>query len=54
VKDPVSKNEIQGWGDGSAVKITDCSSEGPEFKFQQPHDGSQPSAMRSDALFWCA
>ena len=25
-----------GWGDGSAVKSTDCSSEGPEFKFQQP------------------
>jgi len=20
---------------------------------QQPHGGSQPSVMRSDALFWC-
>jgi hypothetical protein len=35
----------------SVVKSTDCSSEGPEFKFQQPHGGSQPSEMRSDALF---
>jgi hypothetical protein len=39
--------------DGSAVKSTDCSSEGPEFKSQQPHGSSQPSVMRSDALFWC-
>jgi hypothetical protein len=29
-----------------------CSSEGPEFKSQQPHDGSQPSVRRSDSLFW--
>jgi hypothetical protein len=41
------------WRDGSAVKSTDCSSEGPEFKSQQPHGGSQPSVMRSDTLFWC-
>jgi hypothetical protein len=40
-----------GWRDGSEVKSTDCSSEGPEFKFQQPHGGSQPLVMRSDALF---
>jgi hypothetical protein len=33
----------QGWRDGSAVKSTDCSSRGPEFKSQQPHGGSQPS-----------
>jgi hypothetical protein len=44
---------IGGWRDGSAVKSTDCSSEGPEFKSQQPHGGSRPSIMRSDALFWC-
>jgi hypothetical protein len=25
----------------------------PEFSSQQPHDGSQPSVMGSDALFWC-
>jgi hypothetical protein len=25
------------------VKSTNCSSEGPEFKFQQPHGGLQPS-----------
>jgi hypothetical protein len=42
-----------GGGDGSAVKSTDCSSEGPEFKSQQPHSGSQPSIMGSNALFWC-
>jgi hypothetical protein len=28
------------------VKSIDCSSEGPEFKFQQPHGGSQPCVMR--------
>jgi hypothetical protein len=44
--------EIQpGWRDGSVVKNTDCSSEGPEFKSQQPHSGSQPSVMKSNALF---
>ena len=37
--------------DGSVVKSNDCSSRGPEFNFQQPHGGSQPSVMRSDALF---
>jgi hypothetical protein len=46
------KNEFMGWRDGSVVKSTDCSSEGPEFKSQQPHGGSQPSVTRSDALFW--
>jgi hypothetical protein len=31
--------ELKGWGwrDGSAVKSTDCSSGGPEFKSQHPH-----------------
>jgi hypothetical protein len=38
--------------DGSAVKNANCFSEGREFKSQQLHDGSQPSVMRSDALFW--
>jgi hypothetical protein len=41
-----------GWRGGSAVKSTNCSSKGPEFKSQQPHGGSQPSVTRSDALFW--
>ena len=36
-----------GWRDGSVVKSTDCSSRGPEFNFQQPHGGSQPSVMGS-------
>jgi hypothetical protein len=47
------KTRWLGWRDGSAGKSTDCSSEGPEFKSQQPHGGSQPSVMRSDVLFWC-
>jgi hypothetical protein len=34
------------------VKSTDCSSRGPEFSSQQPHGGSEPSVMESDALFW--
>jgi hypothetical protein len=38
-----------GWRDGSAVKSTDYSSRGPEFNSQQPHGGSQPSVVRSDA-----
>jgi hypothetical protein len=32
------------------VKSTDCSSEGPEFKSQQPRGGSQPFVMRFDTL----
>ena len=36
----------------SVVKSTDCSSKGPEFKSQQPHGDSEPSIMRSNALFW--
>jgi hypothetical protein len=32
------------------IKRADCSSEGPEFKSQQPHGGSQPPVMRFDAL----
>jgi hypothetical protein len=48
------QNTKLGWRDGSEVKSTNCSSEGPEFKSQQPHGGSQPSVMRPDALFWSA
>jgi hypothetical protein len=46
------RKKLGGWRDGSVVKSTDCSSKGREFKSQQPHDGSQPSVMRSDTLFW--
>ena len=42
--------KIGGWRDGSAVKSTNCSFKGPEFKSQQSRDGSQPS----DTLFWGA
>jgi hypothetical protein len=34
------------------VRALTCSSEGHEFKSQQPHGGSQPPIMRSDALCW--
>ena len=30
------------------IEALDCSSEGPDFKSQQPHGGSQPSVLRSD------
>jgi hypothetical protein len=42
--------KMLGWREGSAVKNTDCSSEGPEFKSQQPHGGSQPSVMPSSGV----
>jgi hypothetical protein len=45
--------KLWGWWDGSMVRSTDWTSEGPEFKSQKPHGGSQPSVMRSDAFFWC-
>jgi hypothetical protein len=48
----IQKTQTRGSRDGSVVKSNDCSSKGPEFKSQKPHDGSQPSVMRSDALFW--
>jgi hypothetical protein len=44
---------LGGWRDGSAVKSTDNSFGGHEFKFQQPHGSSQPSVTRPDSLFWC-
>ena len=33
------------------VRAPDCSSEGMEFKSQQPHGGSQPSVKKSNSLF---
>jgi hypothetical protein len=47
------KEKKGGWRDGSVVRSTDYSSQGPELKSQQPIGGSQPSIMRSDALFCC-
>jgi hypothetical protein len=38
--------------DGLAVKSTNCSSRGPEFNSQQPHDCSLLSIKGSDASFW--
>jgi hypothetical protein len=40
-----NKKKMWDWGDGSVVKSADCSSTGPEFNFQQPYGGSQPSVM---------
>ena len=56
-KEPKKKKKCierrgEGWRDGSAVKSTDCSSRGLEFKSYQPHGGSQSSVMGSGALFW--
>jgi hypothetical protein len=48
----VLESVSEGWRDGSAVKSIECSSRDPEFKSHQPHGGSQPSVMGSDALFW--
>jgi hypothetical protein len=53
-KIPHENTQTWSWRDGSAVKSTDCSSRDPEFNTQQPHSGSLPSVMGSDALFWYA
>jgi hypothetical protein len=54
VRDLRNKKSKYGvWRDGSVVKNTDCSSKGSEFNSQQPHGGSQPSVMGSDAFFSC-
>ena len=53
VRTEIEKGNNGSWRDGSVVKSTLCSSRGPEFNSQQPHGGSQPSVMGSDALFWC-
>jgi hypothetical protein len=49
----VTQERKEGRKRGSAGKSTDCSFGSPELNSQQPHDGSQPSVMRSKALFWC-
>ena len=36
------------------LRTLDALLEVPELNSQQSHGGSQPSIMRSDALFWCA
>ena len=36
------KKNNRGASEMARAKSTDCSSEGPEFKSQQPHGGSQP------------
>jgi hypothetical protein len=55
LKKTKNKKQILGWGDGSAVKSTVCSSKRsiPEFNSQQPRGDSQPSVKGSDGLFWC-
>jgi hypothetical protein len=47
------ERECAGWRGGSEVESTEeveTSSRGPEFDSQQPHRGSQPSVMGTDAL----
>jgi hypothetical protein len=56
-RNPVSKTNKRASEMAQWVRVPDCSSEGrtpegPEFKSQQPHGGSQPSVTRSDSLFW--
>jgi hypothetical protein len=51
-KDKIKKKSFGAGEMAQWVRAPDCSSEGPEFKSQQPHGGSQPSVTRSDALFW--
>jgi hypothetical protein len=45
---------LRGQRDDSAVKSTGYSPRGPEFNSQQPQGDSQPSVMRSGAIFWQA
>jgi hypothetical protein len=45
------KKKVTGLETVQRLRALTGSSEGPEFK-SQPHGGSQPSMMRSDALFW--
>ena len=49
----IIEESLGSWWDGSVGKSTDFFSKGTEFKSQQPHGGSQPPIVRSDALFWC-
>ena len=51
-----SRGGLEGWvhwGESSAVKSADCSSTDSEFNSQQPHGGSPPFVMGSNALFRC-
>jgi hypothetical protein len=43
---------MKGAGEMAQWKSSDWSSRDPEFNSKQPHGGSQPSAMESDAFFW--
>jgi hypothetical protein len=46
----IYKEFKKGWRDGSVVKSTDCSSEGPEFNSQQPHEISLvPKELKGSA-----
>ena len=51
IKIGIIKNEEGDWSDGAAVKSTLCSFWGPEFNSQQPHGGSQPTILGTNALF---
>jgi len=50
MKNKTKQNTGMCWIEGSGVKITLCSSRGPEFNSQQPHGGSPPSVIEFDAI----
>jgi hypothetical protein len=47
------KGGLEKWLRGSEHWLFFLRSWAPEFNSQQPHGGSQPFVMGSDALFWC-
>jgi hypothetical protein len=49
---PIKKNDAGAGEMAQWVRAPDCSSEGQEFKSQQPHGCLQPSVTRSDSLSW--
>ena len=48
------EEKCRAWRGDSEIKSTGWSSRSPEFNSQQPLGGSQPSVVRSGALFWRA
>jgi hypothetical protein len=52
-QDSISKQKIGAGEMAQQLRALIALPNGPEFKSQQPHGGSQPSVKRSDAFFWC-
>lgn len=47
-----SKSFNEGWRYDLVCKSTGCSSRDPELNSQEPHGGSQPYIVESNAHFW--